>query len=92
VRGPGGRLTAIPPGVLQDTHPGFWRFGSAASRYDRKMRLIDMGLREYDSQTTRWTVTGAVQAIAARPTSAPRAERPPRRLSKRPRRAGIATC
>src|SRR5207245_1612086 len=41
--------------VLNDTNPGFQPFGFAGGLYDRDMKLIRFGARDYDAETGRWT-------------------------------------
>ena len=41
--------------VLNDSNPGFQPFGFAGGLYDGDTKLVRFGLRDYDSQTGRWT-------------------------------------
>lgn len=41
--------------VILDTNPGFQPFGFAGGLYDKDTELIHFGLRDYDSETGRWT-------------------------------------
>ena len=43
-----GRLT-------RDTNPGFQPFGFAGGLYDRDTRLVELGARDYDPETGRFT-------------------------------------
>ena len=41
--------------VVLDTNPGFQPFGFAGGLYDRNTKLTRFGVRDYDSETGRWT-------------------------------------
>ena len=40
--------------VLSDSNPGFQPFGFAGGLYDRDIRLVRFGARDYDAETGRW--------------------------------------
>ena len=41
--------------VIADTNPGFQPFGFAGGLYDRDLKLVRFGARDYDPETGRWT-------------------------------------
>jgi len=41
--------------VLADTNPGFQPFGYAGGIYDRDLKLVRFGARDYDPESGRWT-------------------------------------
>ncbi len=41
--------------VTSDTNPGFQPFGYAGGLYDRDLKLVRFGARDYDPETGRWT-------------------------------------
>ncbi len=47
--------------VLLDTNPGFQPFGFAGGLYDRDTKLVRFGVRDYDSDTGRWTVKDPIR-------------------------------
>jgi RHS repeat-associated protein len=42
--------------VLEDTNPGFQPFGFAGGIYDLHTQFVRYGVRDYDSEVSRWTV------------------------------------
>ncbi len=41
--------------VIQDSNPGFQPFGFVGGLYDSDTKLVRFGVRDYDSETGRWT-------------------------------------
>ena len=41
--------------VIADTNPGFQPFGFAGGLYDRDLKLVRFGARDYDPEVGRWT-------------------------------------
>jgi hypothetical protein len=47
--------------VLSDSNPGFQPFGFAGGLYDRDLKLVRFGARDYDPETARWTAKDPIR-------------------------------
>ncbi|MDT8385448.1 MAG: RHS repeat-associated core domain-containing protein [Gammaproteobacteria bacterium] len=47
--------------ITTDTNPGFQPFGFAGGIYDQHTQLTQFGARDYDAQTSRWTVKDPIR-------------------------------
>jgi RHS repeat-associated protein len=57
--------------VTRDTNPGFQPFAFAGGPYDPDTKLVRFGVRDYDSETGRWTAKDPIRFGAVGIVSGP---------------------